>query len=70
VLLYGIHDLVQEMAVILFSEGKITIGEAAKIADLSVGGMMELFTARGIRSRITVDDFEEGLSNTLNMFNE
>ena len=70
VLLYGIHDLAQEMAIKLFSEGKITIGEAAKIADLSVGEMMELFTTRGIRSRITVDDFEEGLSNALNMFNE
>jgi len=70
VLLYGIHDLAQEMAVKLFSEGKITIGEAAKMADLSVGEMMELFTARGIRSRITADDFEEGLSNALDMFNE
>ena len=70
VLLYGIHDLAQEMAVKLFSEGKITIGEAAKIADLSVGEMMELFTARGIRSRITLDDYKEGLLNALDMFNK
>lgn len=69
VLLYGIRDLSQETAVKLFSEGRLTIGEAAKMADRSVGEMMELFVARGIRSRITLDDLKEGLSNALEMFN-
>ncbi|MEA1869319.1 MAG: UPF0175 family protein [Euryarchaeota archaeon] len=67
VLLYGIRDLSQETAVKLFSVGKLTIGEAAKMADRSVGEMMELFAARGIRSRITLDDLEEGRSNALDI---
>ena len=70
VLLYGIRDLSQETAVKLFSKGRITIGEAAKMADLSVGEMMELFAARGIRSRITLDDLKERLLNALEMFDE
>jgi len=70
VLSYGIRDLEQEMAIKLFSEGKITISECAKMAEMSVGETMELLVARGIKSKITVDDFEEGLSNALDLFRD
>jgi predicted HTH domain antitoxin len=70
VLLYGIRDFEQEMAIKLFSEGKITISECAKMAETSVGEIMELLAARGVRSKITIDDFEEGLSNALDIFRD
>lgn len=53
----------EELAVKLFSEGKITVSEAAEIAHLSLGEMMELLSARGIESNITLEDYEEGFSN-------
>lgn len=67
VLLYGIRDLEQDMAIKLYSEGKITISECAQMAEKSVGEMMELLTDRGIKSKITIEDFEEGLSNALDL---
>ena len=49
----------------LFSEGKTTISESAEIAELSVGEMMELLVDRGIKSKITLKDYEEGLSTAI-----
>ncbi|MDP2766549.1 MAG: UPF0175 family protein [Candidatus Methanoperedens sp.] len=62
---YGIRDIEKELAVKLFSEGKTTISESAEIAELSVGEMMELLVDRGIKSRITLKDYEEGLSTAI-----
>ncbi|MDO9098944.1 MAG: UPF0175 family protein [Candidatus Methanoperedens sp.] len=59
---YGIRDIEKELAVKLFSEGKTTISESAEIAQLSVGEMMELLSDRGIKSKITLKDYEEGAS--------
>ncbi len=59
---YGIKDIEKELAIKLFSEGKTTISESAEIAELSVGEMMELLVDRGIKSKITLKDYEEGLS--------
>jgi predicted HTH domain antitoxin len=56
------------MAIKLYSEGKLTISECAQMAEKSVGEMMELLTDRGIKSKITIEDFEEGLSNALDLF--
>ena len=57
----------KDMAIKLYSEGKISISEYAQMAEKSVGGMMELLAARGIKSKITTEDFEEGLSNALDL---
>lgn len=62
---YGIRDIEKELAVKLFSEGKTTISESAEIAELSVGEMMELLADRGIKSKITLKDYEEGLSTAI-----
>lgn len=64
---YGIRDVEKELAVKLFSEGKTTISESAEIAQLSVGEMMELLSERGIKSKITLKDYEEGLSSAVEM---
>ena len=57
----------KDMAIKLYSEGKITISECAQIAEKSVGEMMELLTDRGIKSKITTEDLEKGLSNALDL---
>ncbi len=62
---YGIKDIEKELAVKLFSEGKTTISESAEIAQLSVGEMMELLSGRGIKSKITLKDYEEGLPTAI-----
>lgn len=62
---YGIRDIEKELAIKLFSEGKTTISESAEIAELSVGEMMELLADRGIKSKITLKDYEEGLSTAI-----
>ncbi len=62
---YGIKDIEKELAIKLFSEGKTTISESAEIAELSVGEMMELLADRGIKSKITLKDYEEGLSTAI-----
>lgn len=62
---YGIRDIEKELAVKLFSEGKTTISESAEIAELSVGEMMELLADRGIKSKITLKDYEEGLATAV-----
>jgi predicted HTH domain antitoxin len=62
---YGIKDIEKELAIKLFSEGKTTISESAEIAELSVGEMMELLVDRGIKSKITLKDYEEGLSTAI-----
>lgn len=62
---YGIRDIEKELAIKLFSEGKMTISESAEIAQLSVGEMMELLSDRGIKSKITLKDYEEGLSTAI-----
>ena len=60
-----IQDIEKELAIKLFSEGKTTISESAEIAELSVGEMMELLVDRGIKSKITLKDYEEGLSTAI-----
>ena len=62
---YGLVEMKKELAIRLFSEGRVTMSEAAKLAEKSVGEMMELLSKRGIKSKITLEDFEEGLKNAL-----
>ncbi len=64
---YGIRDVEKEVAIKLFSEGKTTISESAEIAQLSVGEMMELLSERGIKSKVTLKDYEEGMSSAVEM---
>ena len=62
---YGIRDIEKELAIKLFSEGKTTKSESAEIAQLSIGEMIELLSSRGVKSKITLKDYKEGLSSAL-----
>jgi len=64
---YGLAEIKKELAIRLFSEERVTISEAAKLAEKSVGEMMEVLSGRGIKSKITLEDFEEGLENALEL---
>ena len=62
---YGLKEMKKELAIKLFSERRITVSESARLANLSTIEMMDLFARRGIKSKISIEDFEQGLKNAL-----
>ena len=61
----GFADIKLEIALEMFSKGKFSTSEAAKIADLSVGEMMDELVKRGLNPKITKEDLEGSLERTL-----
>lgn len=55
----GLEKLRKERAIALYKERKLTLSEAAKLADVGAGEMMELLIEAGIKSGITIEDFEK-----------
>lgn len=55
----GLERLKKETAIELYKERKLTLSEAAKLADIGVGEMMELLIKEGVKSEITIEDFEK-----------
>jgi len=49
----------------LFSEGKLTVSEAANLAGLSVGEMMDELREAGISPKIKVEDLEGSFEEAL-----
>lgn len=58
---YGLADLRREYAVKLFAEGRVSLGEGAQLAGLSVGEYMDLLVSRGLQSKVTLEDYWQGL---------
>lgn len=56
----GLEDLVKEVVVELYRKDKITLSEAADLANLGAGELLELLKEHGIRSKISLKDLEEG----------
>lgn len=56
------------LAIKLYKEGKISIGRAAEIANLSISETMDLFVELGIKSNIDVEDYLEGLKYARELF--
>lgn len=61
----GLEKVRLEEAIKLFSMGKLTVSEAANIAGISIGEIMEIFRERGMNSRITKEELEETLQKAL-----
>jgi len=61
----GFADVKLEIAVEMFSKGKVTTSEAAEIAGLSVGEMMDELVKRGVRQSITKEDIKGSLERAL-----
>ena len=61
----GIDELKKKIAIKLYTQEKVTISEAAAIANISVGEMMEILAKQGIRAHIKIEDISESLKNAL-----
>jgi|SRR3989338_8397032 len=61
----GFERIRIDIAIKLFSEGKIATAEASDIANLSVGELMQIFRERGIGSRISLDELQGSLENAM-----
>lgn len=57
-----------EDAANLYEEGKVSLGEAAEIAELTVGEMMDELTKRGVKSDMTVEEYKESLATAFKLF--
>lgn len=57
----GWKELRLEKALTLYKEGKISVDKAAKIAELTVGEMMEVIAAHGIKSDETLEEYRQGV---------
>lgn len=62
----GFAEVKLDTALELFSKGKASTSEAAKIADLSVGEMMDQLVKRGLKPNITKEDLKSSLEKALN----
>lgn len=67
---YGLDILRKEYALKLFAESKVSIGEGAELASLSVGEFLELLASRGVKSKVTVEDYQQGLKHAEEMLKE
>ncbi|MFO7966399.1 MAG: UPF0175 family protein [Archaeoglobaceae archaeon] len=67
---YGLDVLRKEYALKLFAESKLSIGEGAELANLSVREFLELLASRGVKSKITVEDYRQGLKHAEEMLRE
>jgi predicted HTH domain antitoxin len=55
------EELVQEIAVLLFQKGKLTLGQASRLAGISQLQFQHLLASRQIPVHYDVEDFEEDL---------
>lgn len=55
----GLEKLRKENAVELYKERKLTLSEAARLADIGAGEMMDLLIKEGAGSGISIEDFEK-----------
>ncbi len=56
------------LAIQKYKEGKISIGRAAEIADMSLSNLIELFSNLGIKSKIEKEDYLIGLRHLKKVF--
>ena len=63
VLQKGIQEDKKERALELYIQGKFSIGQAAKFADMYIGDFYELMRQKGIESNLTLEDFNASLKH-------
>src|SRR3989338_3729835 len=61
----GFAEVKLEIAIEMFSKGRTSTSEAAEIAGLSVGEMMDELVRRGVRPDITKEDIKGSLEKAL-----
>jgi len=63
----GLSEIKLETAIKRFREGKASTSEAAEIAEISLGEMMDELMERGIRQDIGKEELEGNLEKALKM---
>lgn len=63
----GFAEVRLKTAVELFSEGKASTSEAAEVAGLSVGELMDELVRRGVKPSITKEDLAGSLEKALKL---
>ena len=61
----GFSEIKLKIALEMFSKGKASTSEAAKIAGLSVGEIMDEIVKRGLKPNITKEDIKGSLEKAL-----
>ena len=61
----GFTEMKLETAIEMFRKGKSSTGEAAEIAGLSIGEMMDEITKRGLKPNITKDYLKGSLERAM-----
>ena len=61
----GFEEIKLKIALEMFSKGKVSTSEAAEIADISIGEMMDEIVKRGLRPNITKEDIQGSLEKAL-----
>jgi predicted HTH domain antitoxin len=56
------QELRRELAVHLYARGKLSIGKAGELAEMSIAGFQFLLGSRGIPVNYRVEDFVDDLS--------
>ena len=64
----GIKQFNLERALDLYKQGKISLGKAAEIANISIWEMMDVMKERGLSLEVGKDDFEKGIENIKKVF--
>lgn len=59
----GLKEVKMDLAVKKFGEKKVTTSEAADIADVPIGEMMDELAKRGIKPEINQENLKESLKN-------
>ncbi len=59
----GIQEDKKEKALELYINGKFSIGQAARFADMYIGEFFELMKQKGIESNLTLEDFDESIKH-------
>ena len=59
-------ELKQEIAMLLYQQDRLTLVQAAEVAEMSPFAFQHLLASRGIGPHFDVDDFEEDLETLTN----
>lgn len=63
----SVPELKQEIAVMLFQKEKLTMGQASKLAEMSITQFQHLLASRQVPVHYNVDDFEQDLTTLRQM---
>ena len=64
----GLDKMKKELAVQLYRENELSISESANLAEISIPEMMDSLAEHGIKSKLTLDDFEQGRKTAEGLF--